>query len=235
MLCALVAVVFLFRFVQPFKFIFYNPFVWLPNFLIHEFSHRIMWPFARIAGWFGEAPLAFMQWVVYLAGNGGEWLVPIAAIILCLRVRGGRMLLPFLFYWSATTWYDAALYVSDTRAQKMRLVSSDMVSSFKPGEMKGDWFYILEPFGLTEYDVVIGYVFYLVAAFLLVMAAYSLWYYLKTLQNVEQQDADPWEEDPNYRAAPKKPKFEDRNKEPFLYFDDEVLISTPEEVDEEQL
>lgn len=141
-----------------------NIFVYLPNYLIHEFSHRFWCPW----GW---------SWWCYASGNGMETLVPLALCFGALRLAGGRYLLPFLLYWLSTTLYGAGIYAADARACALPLTSSDMLSNFAPGTVKGDWHYILSPLGLLEYDVVIGKILVFGAAFCLVLAVWSLWYY----------------------------------------------------------
>ena len=141
-----------------------NVFVYLPNYLTHEFSHRFWCPF----GW---------EWWCYASGNGMETLIPLILCFVALRVRGGRYLLPVLLYWLSTTLYGAGIYAADARAMKLPLTSSDMMSNFAPGEMKGDWWYILNPTGLLDYDVVIGRILIYGGIICLVLALYSLWYY----------------------------------------------------------
>ena len=141
-----------------------NVFVYLPNYLTHEFSHRF-WCMTR---W---------EWWCYASGNGMETIIPLALCFMALRIRGGRYLEPFLLYWLSTTLYGAGIYAADARAMKLPLTSSDMMSNFSPGVVKGDWWYILEPLGLLEYDVIIGHILVYAAMFCLVLAVFSLWYY----------------------------------------------------------
>lgn len=163
-----------------------NIFVYFPNYLIHEFAHnivgRITFMGAHVLSGGCEAlgarecyPVA--SWITTFAGNGVETLVPTAGILFFLQLQGGRWVLPPLFYWCGTTWYDAARYVSDARASKLPLTSSDMMTNYAPGTVKGDWHYILQPLGMLDYDVIIGQIFYALAAVCLVMAIYSFWYY----------------------------------------------------------
>ena len=141
-----------------------NRFVYLPNYLTHEFSHRI---------WCGFR----WEWWCYASGNAMETLIPLVLCVVALGHRGGRYLLPFLLYWLSTTLYGAGIYAADARAMKMALTSSDMLSNYAPGTMKGDWWYILQPLGLLEQDVLIGNLLLYAAAFTLVLAVWSLWYY----------------------------------------------------------
>ena len=141
-----------------------NIFIYLPNYLTHEFSHR----FWCALGW---------QWWCYASGNAVETFVPLVLCILALRLRGGRYLLPILTYWLGTTLYGAGIYAADARASQIPLTSSDMMTNYAPGAVKGDWHYILQPLGLLEYDVIIGKLLIFGGVFCLILAIYSLWYY----------------------------------------------------------
>ena len=85
--------------------------------------------------------------------------------------------MPVLLYWVATTLYGAGIYAADARAMQLKLTSSDMMSNFAAGTVKGDWWYILQPFGLLEKDVLIGHILVYGSIFCLVLAVFSLWYY----------------------------------------------------------
>lgn len=146
------------------KILLDNVFVYLPNYLTHEFSHRFWW----ILHW---------NWWTYASGNAMETLIPLALCLLSLRLKGGRMLQPILLYWLATTLYGAGIYCADARAMKLPLTSSDMMTSYAAGVVKGDWVYILEPLGLLNYDVVIGHILMYMGVFFLLMAVCSVWYY----------------------------------------------------------
>ena len=146
-----------------------NIFVYLPNYLTHEFSHRF-WGALR---W---------EWWTYASGNGMETLIPLTLCIGALRLRGGRFFEPFLLYWLSTTLYGAGIYAADARAMKLPLTSSDMMSNFAPGQVKGDWWYILKPRGLLEYDVFIGHILIDAAMVVLALAVFSLWYYVTHME-----------------------------------------------------
>lgn len=162
-----------------------NIFIYFPNYLIHEFAHNLVGRITFMGAYMFSGSCAgaarecypVASWLTTLAGNGVETLVPTLCILFFLQLQGGRLVLPPLLYWCGTTWYDAARYVSDARASQLPLTSSDMMTNYAPGEVKGDWHYILQPLGLLDYDLIIGQIFYAVAAFCLVMAVYSLWYY----------------------------------------------------------
>ena len=141
-----------------------NMFVYLPNYLTHEFSHRV---------WCGFR----WEWWCYASGNGMETLIPLVLCVVALGHRGGRYLEPFLLYWLATTLYGAGIYAADARAMSLPLTSSDMLSNYAPGEMKGDWWYILQPLGLLDKDVLIGHILVYAAMFCLALAVFSAWYY----------------------------------------------------------
>ena len=141
-----------------------NMFVYLPNYFTHEFSHRV-WCHFR---W---------EWWCYASGNAMETLIPMVLCVVALGHRGGRYLEPFLLYWLATTLYGAGIYAADARAMQLPLTSSDMISNFAPGEVKGDWWYILQPLGWLEQDVLIGTILMRLGVVFFVLAVWSLWYY----------------------------------------------------------
>ena len=142
-----------------------NSITYLPNYLIHEFSHR----FWAVLGW---------DWWTYASGNGMEFLIPCIIYLFSLQLRGGLLFSPILFYWIATTLYDAGFYASDAVVSKLALTSSDMVSNFKPGELKGDWYYILKPLGLLDYAQQIGMALEILACVFLAFSIYSIINYL---------------------------------------------------------
>ena len=141
-----------------------NIFIYLPNYFTHEFSHRVWCNFR----W---------EWWCYASGNVMETLIPLTLCVVALGYRGGRYLEPFLLYWVATTLYGAGIYAADARAMKLALTSSDMLTNYAPGEVKGDWWYILQPLGLLDKDVLIGQILIYAAMFFLVLSVWSLWYY----------------------------------------------------------
>ena len=126
--------------------IFYNIIVYFPNYLIHEFSHRF---FAHFR----------FDWLTTFAGNFIECLIPFIVSLFFLQLKGGNFFRCISLYWLSTAFYDAGIYVADARASLLALTSSDMVSNFNSGIVKGDWYYILSPLGLLEYDIIIGNIF----------------------------------------------------------------------------
>ena len=153
-----------------------NMFVYLPNYLTHEMlGHNLIGQL----GWrlcYRSCP-AVGDWWMAVMGNGAETLLPLGLIVFSLRLSGGRWLLPGLWYWLGSTLYGAGIYAADARACALPLTSSDMISNFAPGEVKGDWYYILKPLGLLNYDIVLGRTFIFLGVICLVLAVYSLWYY----------------------------------------------------------
>lgn len=163
LLCAAVVAVFMWRADGIVHGLLQNIFVYLPNYLIHEFSHRF-WCTLR---W---------EWWCYACGSAVEIGAPLFAYSFCLQLRGGRWISPFALYWLSTALFSAGKYAADARASALPLTSSDMMSNFEPGVVKGDWHYILTPLGLLQWDVWIGNLLMFAAAFCLVFAFYSLWY-----------------------------------------------------------
>lgn len=180
LLAAAVWAVFHFRADGLINGLFENLLVYLPNYLVHEFSHRLWCPLGAV-------------WWCYMSGSAAEVGVPLAAYLLLMQLRGGRWLSPFALYWLSTALYSAGRYVADARASALALTSSDMLSNYAPGEMKGDWHYILEPLGLLQWDVFIGALLMIAAAFCLVMTFYSLWYYVAHSDDfLKQENETVW-------------------------------------------
>jgi len=170
-----------------------NPVVYLPNYLTHEFGHRLTggvvhlvlpWPESCSA----DDGMCLARWLETLAGNGVETFVPLVLLLLALRIKGGDLLAPPLMYWLSTTIYSAAIYVSDARAKFMALTSSDFLTNYKPGETNGDWYFILKPLGLLNYDILIGQILFLLAAFVFVMAIYSAYYYFANMEEISKRE-----------------------------------------------
>ena len=181
-----------------------NIFVYLPNYLTHEMlGHNLVGNIFFQALY--SSHRAWGEWIATLAGNGVETLVPLLLVLGALRIRGGRWFLPPLLYWLATTLYGAGVYAQDARACSLPLTSSDMVTTYKPGEICGDWNHILEPIGLLAYDQWFAYTFLFLGSLCLVLAIYSAWYY--------------WNHMDQYLAKPivQKPPQEDNWQPPNIY------------------
>ena len=162
--------------------IFLNWFTYLPNYLIHEFSHRFTWTITQ------------NEFFTVLAGNAGETFVPLICFYYLLKLKGGRFLLPFVRFWLASTLFDAGTYMADARSCKMALTSSDMMSNHGPGT-KGDWYHIFNSLGLLEYDQVFATVFCALAVIMLVLAFYSLWHFFAYLGEWNKEDSSSLEND----------------------------------------
>lgn len=157
--------------------IFLNLLTYLPNYLIHEFSHRFAWTITQ------------NEFLTVLAGNAGETFVPLICCYYLLKLKGGRFLLPVARFWLATTLFDAGTYMSDARACKMALTSSDMMTNHAPGAAKGDWYHIFNSLGLLEYDQVFSTVFCALAVVILIIAFYSLWHFFAYLGEWQKEDS----------------------------------------------
>lgn len=153
-----------------------NSFTYLPNYLVHEFSHRFFCVFG-------------FDWWTWACGSAVEILFPCLIYLFSLQLRGFSLFTPILFYWIASALYDTGIYASDAMASKLALTSSDMVTNFEPGKVKGDWYYILKPFGLLDYAEKIGLVLEVLACIFLAYAIYSIInYFIRLAQplNVEE-------------------------------------------------
>lgn len=145
-----------------------NSFTYLPNYLVHEFSHRFFYVFG-------------FEWWTWACGSGVEILLPCIIYIFSLQLRGGILFSPLLFYWIASALYDTGIYASDAVVSKLALTSSDMVSNFNSGQLKGDWYYILKPLNLLDYADKIGLAFEVLACIFLAFAIYSIINYFISL------------------------------------------------------
>jgi hypothetical protein len=159
-----------------------NIFVYLPNYLLHEMAgHNLIGNFAWRAlygineAW-GSSDIGTALTVV-LAGNGVESLVPFLCYFGALRLAGGRYLLPPILYWLGTTFYGMGEYMSDARACSLPLTSSDMVTTYKPGEICGDWNHIFGPLGILEWDTTIGIITIGIGMLCFILAVRSLYEY----------------------------------------------------------
>ncbi len=153
-----------------------NIFVYAPNYLTHEMlGHNLV----GNLGWricYNSCPELGNWWAAAM-GNGVETLLPLGLLLGSLRLSGGRYLLPVLWYWLGSTLYGAGIYASDARACALKLTSSDMITTYAPGTVKGDWHYILQPLGLLEYDIIIGRTLIFLGIICFILAVYSLYYY----------------------------------------------------------
>ncbi len=153
-----------------------NIFVYAPNYLTHEIlGHNLVGNIFYRALYSSHRELG--AWIATLAGNGVETLVPFIAACLVLNLEGGRWAMPPLLYWLASTFYGAGEYAADARACSLPLTSSDMLTTYKPGERCGDWHDILGAIGWLEYDQIVAYTFLFIGSLLFVLALYSAWYY----------------------------------------------------------
>ncbi|MCR5504180.1 MAG: hypothetical protein K6E94_01180 [Elusimicrobiaceae bacterium] len=121
------------------------------------------------------------NWFCYFSGSFIEVLFPSILYLFSLRLRGGLFLSPGLLYWIATALYSAGVYASDGAANRFSLVASDMVSDSAAGVMKGDWYYILQPFKALDYAEKVGMIFEICACIVLALAVYSIIEYVRRL------------------------------------------------------
>ncbi|MCR5504181.1 MAG: hypothetical protein K6E94_01185 [Elusimicrobiaceae bacterium] len=149
--------------------VLYNPMTYLPNFLIHEnVGHNFFCPFTP-------------RWFCVFSGSFMEVTVPFLIYLFSLRLRGGILFSPILLYWLSSALYSVGIYASDALINQHALASSDMVSDFAAGKVKGDWYHILKPFGALEHAQVIGFVIELAACVVFALAIYSCVEYVRRL------------------------------------------------------
>ena len=146
-----------------------NPAVYLLNYLTHEnLGHNFFCPITP-------------KWFCYFSGSFMEILIPFFIYMLSLRLRGGIFFSPILLYWLASALYSVGVYASDAQINQLALTSSDMVTDFAGGAVKGDWYYILEPFNALSHAQAIGFIFEIGACIMLALAIYSFREYIRHL------------------------------------------------------
>lgn len=149
--------------------ILYNPMTYLPNFLTHEtLGHNFFCPFSP-------------EWFCKFSGSFMEVTIPFLIYLFSLRLRGGILFSPILLYWLSSALYSAGIYASDAMINQHALASADMVSDFAAGQVKGDWYYILKPFGALEHAQVIGLLIEIAACVVFALAIYSCVEYIRRL------------------------------------------------------
>ena len=155
--------------------LFNNPITYFLNYLVHEnLGHNLFCTFGQ-------------NWFCYFSGNFIETLVPFIIYLFSLQLRGGLFFSPVLLFWLSTTFYEAGIYASDAAANKLALTMSDMVSNAAAGTVKGDWYYILEPFNIRNYGPSVGLILEIIACFICVLAIYSAAEYFRRLIYSEVQ------------------------------------------------
>ena len=144
--------------------LFENWFVYIPQYFTHEFAHRIAWG------------LTYSNTICLWAGPMTELFFPIVLLLVCWRMHGGRWLSSLVLYYLATCFHHTGVYCGDARAMTQHLASADFVTSYGPGT-PGDWYNMLGPLGLLEWDTTFAAIFYFCGAVCMVLAFYSAWYY----------------------------------------------------------
>lgn len=153
--------------------ILYNTITYLPNYLLHEMlGHNTFCPISN-------------NWFCALSGDLIQVLVPATIYLFSLQLRGGLLFTPILFYWLSAAIYDAGIYASDAAFSKLALTSADMVTTFKAGVVKGDWYNILQPFNAINMGTTIGTIFEVIACILFALAIYSFVEYISRLSRNE--------------------------------------------------
>ena len=164
------------------KIILDNRFAYFINYLTHEMAGhnmvgRCLWLVLNsINPSWAMHPIG-EGLTIFLSGNAVETLLPFGLCLGALRLEGGRYLLPPLTYWLGTTFYGAGVYANDASACSLPLTSSDLITNYAPGEMCGDWHYVLEPLGLLSYDHLIGMTFIVLGCFCALITVWSVYEY----------------------------------------------------------
>ena len=97
----------------------------------------------------------------------------------------------------------------------LHLTSSDFISSSGPGT-PGDWYNMLGPLGLLEWDTTLAAIFYFCGALSLVLAFYSAWYYWGHTEEYLRRDTkQPAQLGGTKPGVPARITQEDYERDPF--------------------
>ena len=175
-----------------------NPLFAYPNVFVHSlFGHFLLGPlmqhvFRAILGFILPAVIVDIVGQLLLVGAGSfsEILLPVIGIIICLRIVGGRWVLPVLLYWLSVSIFDLGAYIVNPSSQLDLLAYNPEPSSCESmvtlfGEPvsqadavgHGDWAFILNMLGLQEYAEPIGNAIIFLAIACFVLAVWSPFYY----------------------------------------------------------
>ncbi len=145
---------------------------------IHEAGHYITaFPALIIVQFTREGAVSdICGFIVIAMGTIAQLAVPAYIWLKCLK-KNLRKISCFFLYMLGGSFNKTGIYVSDLRIQS--LVLGNFTETHAPGEAQGDWYYLLEPLGMTDWDIFIGQAFYILGAFTLALAAFSLYYYIR--------------------------------------------------------
>lgn len=173
-----------------FLVLLYNPLFSYPNVYIHSLiGHHILGPLFKglFCGSFGLLLPGAINEVLgelFLAGAGSfsEMILPTIGIIVCLRIYGGRYVLPLMLYWMSVVIFSIGMYIVDFSSQIDILAYGDT----------GDWAFILGALGLGPYYIWIGngVIFLSIACF--VLAVWSFFYYLRHQDQYPIPNGEYW-------------------------------------------
>ena len=195
-------------------FLLFNPFFAYPNVFIHSFfGHMFLGPvmarvFIAVFGLF--LPATFVEPVgeILFAGAGflSEILFPCIGIIICLRIAGGRYVLPIPLYWLAVSIYSMGLYMVRPATQLDLLpynpaphacstmvdLGAEVAPQVTDLSTYGDWGFILSTLGLQAYRGLIGHGLMFLAIACFVLAVWSPFYYWRHMDQYPIPHSEFW-------------------------------------------
>lgn len=129
------------------------------NIHAHEWGHALF----GLLGW---------KFLTVLGGTLGQLLLPGGLLVYFLRTAQPKAS-DFCLFWFGQNCLDIGPYMADARANAMpKVVGILMMPSelVAPG-LKGDWYYLLDCFGLLNFDVALGHLVDLLGCLLMALAA----------------------------------------------------------------
>ena len=180
-------------------FLLYNPFFAYPNVYVHSFlGHMFLGPvmkmvFVAIFGFVLPETVVAPIGEILLAGSGSfsEILLPCIGMIICLRIAGGRYVLPVALYWLSVSIFNVGLYIVNPSSQLdlfaynpapsacalMVELGAQAAPQVTDPSLYGDWAFILNTLGLQAYAQPIGHGLMFLATAGFVLAVWSPFYY----------------------------------------------------------
>lgn len=167
--------------------IFYNPIVSYPNLYLHSlFGHVLLGPLLEgtVGSWLYSIfhTMAPSQLLGAASGFLAELFFPCGALLWCVRLPGGRFVLPFALYWLSICVFGIGNYMKDaTEGYELDLMPYDGL---------GDWNVIFDNLGLLPFCSLIGNIVIFLSIMCFVVAVWSFFYYWIHIREYDHRNGD---------------------------------------------